>query len=226
MPARGPSNLQVTIGTTAAADGTLRPLFRAGDKWEGSTTICLVATPSVRLWALWGGFAFAAGACSDRALSAPEEPPLSDGGASPSADGGLGGDAAASNCRWLGYGIGPLGAGQCFSMHLMEHAVFECATEHGALNGAPRAISDQCVNDSDEVQVLCCYAEGIPDASSTDTSKVLRETLVQSDPPLSRTDILARAAATCAQSTMHMGDWSLRYAADGLTPDLLRFECQ
>jgi len=108
----------------------------------------------------------------------------------------------------------------------MEHAVLECATEHGAPNGALRAISDQCVNDSDEAQVLCCYAEGIPDATATDGSTVWRGTLVQSDPPLSRTDILARAAATCAQSAMQMGDWSLRYAADGLTPDLLRYECQ
>lgn len=159
-------------------------------------------------------------------MSTREEPPLSDGGASPSGDGGAGDDGGVGHCRWLGYGIGPLGAGQCYAMHLLEHAVFECETEHGSLNGAPRAIADQCVNDSDEVQVLCCYAEGIPDASSTATSKALQETLVQSDPPLSRADFLARAADTCAQSARHMGDWSTRYAADGVTPDLLRFACK
>jgi len=111
-------------------------------------------------------------------------------------------------------------------MHLLEHAVVACETEHGSLNGAPRALSDQCANDSDEVQVLCCYVEGIPDASSTGTSKLLQEKVVQSDPPLSRADIVARAAATCAQSAMRMGDWSLRYAADGITPDLMRFGCE
>jgi hypothetical protein len=130
------------------------------------------------------------------------------------------------NCRWLGYGIGPLGAGQCDSRHLMVHSVRECSAEHGSANGSFRAIPDQCIDNGDEVQSLCCYAEGIPDASPPDSSSVLRDMLAQTDPPLSRADLLAQAAATCAQSGMRLGDWSLRYAADGTTPDLLRFQCK
>ncbi|HEY8925386.1 MAG TPA: hypothetical protein VIU64_13460 [Polyangia bacterium] len=133
-------------------------------------------------------------------------------------------DGPPENCRWQGYGIGPLGAGQCASMHLLEHSTLECTTDHGTLAGF-RAIADQCVNDGDEVQVLCCFVDGVP-GGLPDPLKLVPEQLVQGDPPLSRADILARAAETCAQRSSHLGDWSLRYAADGVTPDVLRFGCR
>ena len=131
-------------------------------------------------------------------------------------------DGPPENCRWIGYGIGPLGAGQCFWMHLFGHAASECG---GVLDGLPRGVPDQCVSDSDEAQVFCCYADGIP-AGLPEQLNLLPEQLVQTDPPLGRADILARAADTCAQRSKTLGDWSVRYAADGITPDVFRFGCR
>jgi len=179
----------------------------------------MTTKPSVLLGTILAAFALASVGCSDPPPSG-QQPPTSDGGASPSTDGGP------ENCRWQGYGIGSLGSGQCVFMHLFEHSAAECSAQHGSLSGAPRAIPDQCVSESDEVQVLCCYADGIPDANATNTSKVLTQELVQGDPPLSRADILARAAEACAPGGQRLGDWSLRYAADGVTPDVLRFQCK
>jgi len=132
-------------------------------------------------------------------------------------------DGPLENCRWIGYGIGPIGAGQCFSMHLLEHAAPECGT--GVLYGQPRGVPDQCVSDSDEAQVLCCFVDGVP-AGLPDPYNLLPEQLVQTDPPLGRAEILARAADTCAQRSKRLGDWSVRYAVDGVTPDVFRFGCR
>jgi hypothetical protein len=163
----------------------------------------------------------------------------SEGGAGGSASGpldagvgGVGGAASPGfagppeNCRWQGYGIGPLGSGQCSWMHLFEHSLRECDAEHGAWYGQMRSIVDACLGEGDEAQVLCCFADGVPDPQLTDSVNSVGKLLTQSDPPSTRTDMLARAAEMCAQSSGRLGDWSLRYAADGTTPDALRFGCR
>jgi hypothetical protein len=133
-------------------------------------------------------------------------------------------DGPAANCRWEGYGIGPLGAGQCDTMHLLAHSAAECFGEHGTVT-EKRDVSDQCASEADEVQFLCCFPDGVPPAASTAAINSLGDLLTQNDPPQSRTEILARAADTCAQRGARLGDWSLRYTADSVTPDVLRFAC-
>jgi hypothetical protein len=135
-------------------------------------------------------------------------------------------DGPAENCRWEGYGIGPLGAGQCFIQHLAAHSANECFRE-GGFPFASRNIVDQCATEADEVQVLCCFANGIPAPAVVSIVFAPSETamVLESVQPESRADLLSHAADTCTQSGMRLEDWSLRYAADGTTPDVLRFTC-
>ena len=135
-------------------------------------------------------------------------------------------DGPSQNCRWEGYGIGPLGAGQCLIQHLLAHSADECSHEGGQFF-ASRDVVDQCATEADEVQVLCCFANGIPDPALVSIVFAPNETamVLASVPPESRADLLSHAADTCTQGGMRLEDWSLRYGADGATPEVLRFTC-
>jgi hypothetical protein len=133
-------------------------------------------------------------------------------------------DGPPANCRWEGYGIGPLGAGQCDTQHLFEHSAAECFGEHGTATDK-RDVLDQCASEADEVQFLCCFADGVPPIESTAAINSLGDVLAHIAPPPSRVEIMSRAAEVCVHRGARLGDWSLRYDADGLTPDGLRFAC-
>jgi len=109
-------------------------------------------------------------------------------------------------------------------MHLLAHSPAECFGEHGTVTET-RDVVDQCASEADEVQFLCCFAGGLPPAASTAAVSELTDLLTQSDPRESRAEIIARATDVCAQRGSRLIDWSLRYAADGVTPDVLRFAC-
>jgi hypothetical protein len=104
--------------------------------------------------------------------------------------------------------------------------VNECSGEGGQAF-ASRNIVDQCTTEADEVQVLCCFANGIPDPALVSIVFAPSETamVLPGAPPESRAELLTHAADTCTQSGTHLEDWSLRYATDGMTPDVLRFTC-
>ena len=134
-------------------------------------------------------------------------------------------DGSSSNCRWLGYGIGPLGAGQCSTEHLGAHSWQACMAFGGQAKGQ-RNVVDQCSNQqADEVQMFCCFADGeLPTDGPTATVVPLPEHLTN-DALASREVFVAAAADTCAQSSHRLGDWSVLYGADGATPEQLRFMC-
>jgi hypothetical protein len=58
---------------------------------------------------------------------------------------------SSDQCRWEGYGIGPLGAGQCNTQHLMAHSWMECSVS-GGMATMQRDLVDQCTAEqADEV---------------------------------------------------------------------------
>jgi len=131
-------------------------------------------------------------------------------------------------CRWEGYGIGPLGAGQCNTQHLMAHSWMECSVG-GGVGATQRDIVDQCTADeADEVQTLCCFQGGVPPAAETAVGTLYGavELVTANDATSNRGAFLAAATAKCAQQGLHLGDWSMLYARDGTTPEVLRVGCR
>jgi hypothetical protein len=150
--------------------------------------------------------------------------PAVDGGAS-SADGAS--SYSVDQCRWEGYGIGPLGAGQCNTQHLMAHSWMECSVG-GGVGNMQRDIVDQCTADqADEVQTLCCFQSGVPPAAQTAVGTLYGavELVTIDDAPANRGAFLAAAVAKCGQQGLDLGDWSMLYAYDGTTPEVLRVGC-
>jgi hypothetical protein len=134
---------------------------------------------------------------------------------------------SSDECRWEGYGIGPLGAGQCNTQHLMVHSWLECSVSGGVANGQ-RSIVDQCTAEqADEVQTLCCFQGGVPPAEGTPVGSLYGavELVTVADAVANRGAFLSGAAARCSQQGLRLGDWSMLYAPDGTTPQVLRVGC-
>jgi hypothetical protein len=136
-------------------------------------------------------------------------------------------DVRTDDCRWVGYGIGELGHGQCDTQHLLAHAAAECS----GLGGQPTAfrdVADQCVSQADEVQVFCCFGgSGIPTvATPVAGPSLLNEHETPDGAVLTRNEVLANLAQTCAQRGQRLGDWSILYGADATSPDAVWFSCR
>src|SRR5207237_8071371 len=72
----------------------------------------------------------------------------------------------AASCRWEGYGIGSDGRRQCDAQHVMAHAWAQCAGAGGKV-GPTRGVFGECPAEAGEVEVYCCYDNGLPAASDT-----------------------------------------------------------
>jgi hypothetical protein len=134
---------------------------------------------------------------------------------------------SSDQCRWEGYGIGPLGAGQCNTQHLMAHSWMECSVS-GGMATMQRDLVDQCAADqADEVQTLCCFQGGVPPAAATPVGTLYgaADSVTVADAPANRGAFLSAAVAKCGQQGLGLGDWSLLYAPDGTTPEVLRIGC-
>jgi hypothetical protein len=129
----------------------------------------------------------------------------------------------AGECRWEGYGTGSAGMSQCETWHVLSHAAAQCTGAGGTLNGY-RTIAE-CPTEAGEVQVYCCYNDGLPAASDTliaMSSGPMTGRLAPApgeDP--TRAALLARAAASCL-----VGDWNALYAPDSVSVEMLRFGCK
>jgi hypothetical protein len=133
----------------------------------------------------------------------------------------------AGDCRWEGYGIGSDGQSQCDTNHLLTHAAAQCSGAGGTIDTIDRfrKIVADCPTEAAEVQVYCCYADGLPAASDTPIalssgSMTGRLAPAPGEDP-ARAAVLARAAASCV-----VGDWNALYAPDGVSVDMLRFGCR
>jgi hypothetical protein len=134
---------------------------------------------------------------------------------------------SSDQCRWEGYGIGPLGAGQCDTQHLMAHSWMECSVSGGVAT-MQRNLVDQCTAEqADEVQTLCCFKGRVPPAAETPVGTLYgaAERVTVADAPANRGAFLAAAVAKCGQLGLGLGDWSMLYAPDGTTPEALRVGC-
>jgi hypothetical protein len=132
---------------------------------------------------------------------------------------------AQANCRWQGYGIGPLGRGQCQTEHLLAHSAEDCDAS-GGVPSTTRNVIDQCAGgEADEVQALCCFPGVIPAAGDTPVGTLdrLDQRLLG---PASRDELVSEAADGCVARGMILEDWSVLYAPDGTTAEALRFGCR
>jgi hypothetical protein len=126
------------------------------------------------------------------------------------------------NCRWLGYGIGPPGQGQCdTNSHLLAHGARQCL----GIGGEPidsRNVSGSCAMGNEEAQLLCCFAGGIPPLDATPTE--LERHAVPAGVSATRGDLIAGAVAQCGGALL--GDWSVIYQQDGVSAAFLWFSCR
>jgi hypothetical protein len=163
--------------------------------------------------------------CSTAALDASLGTPR-DAGAADQTDAA---NAAASQkatdvgCRWVGYGIGPFGQGQCDVNHLTSHSLLACE-DLGGRPTATRTVADACKTQADEVQLFCCPQSSGQTlaASGTDSINNLNNQLT-AESGESRWQLLEKAAAWCGSK--RLGDWSILYNQDGVTPFSVQFGC-
>jgi hypothetical protein len=178
------------------------------------------------------GSSGAAGSGTGAAAGSSEAAPGTAGAGMAAADAGVpsatdGPTFSSDECRWEGYGIGPLGAGQCDTQHLMAHSWLECSVTGGVAT-SQRSILDQCMADqADEVQTLCCFQGGVPSAEGTPVGSLYGsvERVTVDDAAASRGAFLSAAAAKCSQQGLRLGDWSMLYGPDGTTPQVLHVGC-
>jgi hypothetical protein len=128
------------------------------------------------------------------------------------------------NCRWLGYGIGRPGQGQCdTNNHLLAHSALQCGTVGGEPMNGDREVVGLCATGKEEVQVYCCFAGGVPalDTAASD----LGSHLLPGSASATRDDLIAGAVASCEADGARLGDWSVFYQQDAVSPAELWFSC-
>jgi len=180
---------------------------------------CRGLEPDFRVALVASVFAVALG-CSDTRFIIDAGSLENDGGLDSGALAGPDGAGANAQCRWQGYGVG---TSEITTTHALGHAAAICEgrVETSRHRSGPSS-TDGMVQ---EIQVKCCYDNGLPSVGDTPNPEGLDHVLDFPEPGTTQPHSISQANAKCVGQAATLGEWSTIYSDDGLSILRIRFNC-